>query len=399
MIERSIMKQLQYWRDHDVIKVITGVRRCGKSTLLKLFRKKLQQSGVPEENIIFLNLEEFEGIDITNYRQLLKYFMDRLKSEGTNYIFIDEVQQVKDFEKAVDALYVRDNCDVYITGSNSNMLSGELATLLSGRYVKIKMQPLSFAEYAAIYPEQSPERLYVKYLQNGSFPYVNNIEDQMYVNQYLSSIYDTILLKDIIARKKCPDQNLLKKLTRFLFDNIGNPCSTKKIADTLTSMGTKTTVPTVEKYLSALQESFLFYQADRYDIKGKEYLKTGGKYYAVDIGLRKMVLGDKPADIGHILENIIYLELKRRWDEVYVGKVGNTEIDFVAMQNGEPCYYQVAYTVVDNDGSILRRELAPLKKVKDYYKRYLITMDLVPPVSHDGIQQVYALDWLLGAKE
>ena len=326
MINRpKYLEQLRYWKERDVIKVVTGVRRCGKSTVLKLFRQELQQSGVPAENIIALNLEDFEGIDIVDYRQLLKYFMDRLQPVGMNYLFIDEIQQVAGFEKAVDALYVKDNCDVYITGSNSNMLSGELATLLSGRYVKIKMQPLSFAEYVAAYPQQSPERLYMQYLQKGSFPYVTNIDEQVYVNQYLSGIFDTIMLKDIMARKKCPDQILLKKIARFLFDNIGNPCSTKKIADTLTTMGTKTTVPTVEKYLSALQESFLFYHAERYDVKGKEYLKTGGKYYAVDMGLRRMVLGDKSPDMGHVLENIIYLELKRRWDEVYVGKAGTAK--------------------------------------------------------------------------
>lgn len=400
MINRpKYLEQLRYWKERDVIKVVTGVRRCGKSTVLKLFRQELQQSGVPAENVIALNLEDFEGIDIVDYRQLLKYFMDRLQPVGMNYLFIDEIQQVAGFEKAVDALYVKDNCDVYITGSNANMLSGELATLLSGRYVKIKMQPLSFAEYVAAYPKQSLERLYMQYLQKGSFPYVTNIDEQVYVNQYLSGIFDTIMLKDIMARKKCPDQILLKKIARFLFDNIGNPCSTKKIADTLTSMGTKTTVPTVEKYLSALQESFLFYHAERYDVKGKEYLKTGGKYYAVDMGLRRMVLGDKSPDMGHVLENIIYLELKRRWDEVYVGKAGDSEIDFVAMQNGERCYYQVAYTVMDNDGKTLKRELAPLKSVKDYYQRYLLTMDLVPPVSHEGIKQVYALDWLAGNSE
>lgn len=397
MIKRSTyLEQLLHWKDHDVIKVVTGVRRCGKSTMLKLFKQELQKSGIPAENIISLNLEDAEGIDITTYRQLMSYFTDRLQPNGMNYLFIDEAQQVDGFEKAVDALYVKENCDVYITGSNSKMLSGELATLLSGRYVKIKMQPLSFAEYVSTYPGQSTERLYVKYLENGSFPYVTNLDEQIYVKQYLSSIFDTVMLKDIMARKKCPDQNMLKKIARFLFDNIGNPCSTKKIADTLTSMGTKTTVPTVEKYLSALKDSFLFYHAERYDVKGKEYLKTGGKYYAVDMGLGKTVLGNKPADMGHILENIVYLELKRRWDEVYVGKVGDSEIDFVVMQNGERCYYQVAYTVIDDDGSILKRELAPLKSVNDYYQRYLITMDLIPPVSHEGIKQVYALDWLMG---
>ncbi|MCR5008002.1 MAG: ATP-binding protein [Oribacterium sp.] len=400
MIDRPIyLKQLLHWKDHDVIKVVTGVRRCGKSTVLHLFKQELLKRMVPEENIISLNLESVEGIDITDYRQLLQYFMDRIQPNGMNYIFIDEVQQADGFEKAVDALYTKENCDVYITGSNSKLLSGELATLLSGRYIKIHMQPLSFAEYASIYPGQSLERIYVNYLENGSFPYVTNIEDPNYVPQYLSSIFETVMLHDIMAGNRCPDQNLLKKITRFLFDNIGNPCSTKRIADTLTSMGTKTTVPTVEKYLTALQDCYLFYQAERYDIKGKEYLKTGGKYYAVDIGLRKTVLGNKPADLGHILENIIFLELKRRWGEVYVGKVGDTEIDFVAIQNGERCYYQVAYTVVDNNGDILQRELAPLQKVKDYYQRYLITMDLIPTVSHDGIKQIYALDWLTATKD
>ena len=397
MIQRTMyMQQLRHWQDRDVIKVISGVRRCGKSTLLRLFREELQKTGVPEENILSLNLEDAAGIDITDFRQLLRYFLDRLRPEGMNYIFIDEVQQVKDFERAVDALYIKENCDVYITGSNSKMLSGELATLLSGRYVEIKMQLLSFAEYVSAYPGHSPERLYAKYLQNGFFPYVTNLEEQAYVSQYLGSLFDSVMLKDIMARGKCPEQNLLKKITRFLFDNIGNLCSAKKIADTLTSMGTKTTVPTVEKYLTGLQESFLFYRAERYDVKGKEYLKTVGKYYAVDMGLRRTVLGSKPADAGHILENVVYLELLRRYGEVYVGKVGSAEIDFVAMQEGEPCYCQVAYTVMDGDGSILQRELAPLKSIKDYYRRYLITMDLVPPVSHDGIKQVYALDWLLG---
>lgn len=400
MIEREhYLHQLRQWKDHDVIKVVSGIRRCGKSTLLELFREELQQAGIPDKNIIVLNLEGIDGIDITDFRQLLHYFTDRLQDSGMNYLFIDEIQQVEGFEKAVDALYVQDNCDVYITGSNAKLLSGELATLLSGRYIEIKMQPLSFAEYVSAFPGQSPERLYVKYLQDSSFPYAAYIQDPSYINQYLSGIYDTVILKDIVGRRKLPDQPLLKKVTRFLFDNIGNPCSTKKIADTLTSMGSKTSIPTIENYLNALQDTFMFYRADRYDIKGKEYLRTGGKYYAVDIGLRKTVLGNKPADAGHILENIVYLELLRRWGEVYVGKVGKTEIDFVAIQDGEPCYYQVAYTVIDEDGSILKRELAPLRSVNDYYRRYLITMDMVPPSSHDGIQQVYALDWLLDSKK
>lgn len=396
MIQRPhYLQQLRRWREKDVIKVVTGIRRSGKSTLLTMFREELREKGVPAERIISLNLEGVEGIDITEGRELLEYFMKRLQPGGTNYLFIDEVQQVEHFEKAVDALYVQENCDVYVTGSNSRLLSGELATLLSGRYIEIKMQPLSFAEFASAHAGVSPERLYVRYLTGSSFPYASTLSDARDIRQYLSSIYDTVILKDIVGRRKLPDLALLKKITRFLFDNIGNPCSAKKIADTLTSMGRKTTLPTVENYLGALQDAFLFYRADRYDIKGKEYLRTGGKYYAADLGLRQMVLGNKLADAGHMLENIIYLELLRRYDDVYVGKVDRAEIDFVAVREGEPSYYQVAYTVVDETGAILRRELAPLKAVRDYYPRYLLTMDLVPPTSHDGIRQAYALDWLL----
>ena len=390
------LDQLRRWREKDVIKVVSGIRRCGKSTLLSMFRDELLKSGVSQDHIISLNLEGIEGIDITEGRQLLQYFAQRLQPQGMNYIFIDEVQQVEHFEKAVDALYVQENCDVYVTGSNSRLLSGELATLLSGRYVEIRMQPLSFAEYVSAHDGMSPERLYRQYLTGSSFPYASMLSDEKDVHQYLSGIYDTVILKDIIGRRRLPDVTLLKKITRFLFDNIGNPCSTKKIADTLTSMGSKTSVPTIEHYLAALQDAFLFYQADRYDLKGKDYLKTGGKYYAADLGLRQMVLGSKPMDAGHMLENVIYLELLRRYDEVYVGKVDRAEIDFAAVRGGEPSYFQVAYTVT-GDGATLERELLPFKMLRDYYPRYLLTMDLVPRLSHDGIQQIYALDWLLDA--
>lgn len=396
MLKREhYIAQLRRWREKDVIKVITGIRRCGKSTLLALFREELLVGGVPQQNIISLNLEGIEGIDIVDYRQLLAYFTTRLQPQGMNYIFIDEVQQVAGFERAVDALYVQPNCDVYITGSNSQLLSGELATLLSGRYVEIPMLPLSLAEYAEAFPALSPERLYRQYLQGSSFPYATALTEPRALQQYLSGIYDTVILKDIVGRRKLPDLQLLRRVTRFLFDNIGNLCASRKIADTLTSMGNKTTIPTVESYLGSLQDAFLFYKAERYDVKGKEYLRSSGKYYAVDIGLRRMVLGNKPADMGHILENVIYLELLRRYDAVYVGKAGRAEIDFVALRGGEPRYYQVAYTVMGADGAILQRELAPLQTVRDYYPRYLLTMDLTPPVSYNGIRQEYALDWLL----
>jgi len=395
MIERNeYMDQLKRWREKDVIKVVTGIRRCGKSTLLSMFREELKKDGIPEENMISLNLESVEGLDITDYHELLSYFTSRLRPSGMNYIFIDEVQQAEHFERAVDALYIQENCDVYITGSNSKLLSGELATLLSGRYIEIRMQPLSFAEFATAHRGISPERLYPMYLTDSSFPYASLLSDSHDIQQYLSGIYDTVILKDITGRGKSFNPALLKKLTRFLFDNIGNPCSAKKIADTLTARGTKTSSPTVENYLNVMQDTFLFYRADRYDVKGKEYLKTGGKYYAADLGLRRTVLGTKPVDAGHILENIVYLELLRRYEEVFIGKAGNKEIDFVAMKNGEPTYYQVAYTLAGNDQT-LERELAPFREVKDYYPRILLTMDLQPPVSHDGIRQEYVLDWLL----
>ena len=393
------LEQLRRWRERDVIKVVSGIRRSGKSTLLSMFREELRQSGVPQKNIISLNLEDMEGIDITESRQLLQYIVARLQPRGMNYIFIDEVQQVEHFEKAVDALYVQERCDVYVTGSNSRLLSGELATLLSGRYIEIRMYPLSFAEYASGHPDVSPERLYRQYLTGSSFPYASMLSDERDVRQYLLSIYDTVILKDIMGRRRLNDLPLLKKITRFLFDNIGNPCSVKKIADTLTSMGSKTTVPTVENYLGAMQDAFLFYRTDRYDTKGKEYLRTGGKYYAADLGLRQLVLGNKPADAGHVLENVIFLELLRRYQEVYVGKAGPLEIDFVAVRGGEPTYYQVSWTVVDADGRTLHRELEPLRAVRDFCPRFLLTMDLVPPASYAGIRQEYALDWLLKAEE
>ena len=312
------------------------------------------------------------------------------------YIFLDEVQRVEEFQKAVDGLYVKKNCDVYVTGSNAHLLSGELATLLSGRYVEIKMLPLSFREYVSAHSEgTSVERHYANYTLNSAFPYALEIPNPRDRRLYLQGIFDTIVLKDIVARKKFPDLAMLQSVVRFMFDNVGNLCSTKSIADTMTSAGRKITVHTVENYLSALTDSFMLYKIGRYDVKGKQYLKTGNKYYAADIGLRYALLGTKKAYEGHILENVVFLELLRRGKEVYAGKVGNTEVDFIAITPEGEEYYQVAYTVIDTEGKTLQRELAPLNAIKDHNPKYLLTMDFTPLTSHNGIKQVNVLDWLL----
>lgn len=383
-------------RDKQIIKVVTGIRRCGKSTLFELFQEYLLQNGVEPEQIITFNLEDGDYADIEDNKALYNLVRERLLPDKMNYIFLDEVQRVEDFQKAVDGLFIKKNCDVYITGSNAYLLSGELATLLSGRYVEIKMLPLSFKEYVSAFPEDSnKDRLYHQYLHNSSFPYTLELKRPKDIRQYLEGIYDSIVLKDIVTRKRFQDVDMLKSVVRFLFDNIGNMCSTKKIADTMTSAGRKISVHTVESYLTALTDSFIFYRVGRYDIKGKQYLKTGDKYYAADIGLRYNVLGTKKADEGHILENIVYLELLRRGYEVYVGKVGAAEVDFIAIGDEGEEYYQVAYTVIDADGSTLARELAPLDAINDHNPKYLLTMDFTPLTSHNGIKQINALDWLL----
>nr|WP_308627389.1 ATP-binding protein [uncultured Eisenbergiella sp.] len=383
-------------KDKQLIKVVTGIRRCGKSTLFELYQEHLLQNGVAQEQIIAFNLEDGDYADIENSKALYELVKARLLPGQMNYIFLDEVQRVTDFQKAVDGLFIKKNCDVYITGSNAYLLSGELATLLSGRYVEIKMLPLSFKEYVSAFPEHtSIDRLYQDYIHNSSFPYALELKRQKDIRQYLDGIYDSIVLKDIVARKRFPDIAMLQSVVRFLFDNIGNLCSTKKIADTMTSAGRKISVHTVESYLTALTDSFIFYRVGRYDIKGKQYLKTGDKYYAADIGLRYNVLGNKKADEGHILENIVYLELLRRGYDVYVGKAGSAEVDFIAIGEEGEEYYQVAYTVIDADGKTLDRELAPLDAIADHNPKYLLTMDLGPMVSHNGIKQVNVLDWLL----
>ncbi|MCL2639168.1 MAG: ATP-binding protein [Oscillospiraceae bacterium] len=393
---KEYLDTLISFRDKKLIKVVTGIRRCGKSTLLELYQDYLRGDGVAEEQIIVVNLEEGEHEDIETSKHLYAYVKERLLPEKKMYIFLDEVQRVDEFQKAVDSLYIKKNCDVYITGSNAHLLSSELATFLSGRYVEIKMLPLSFKEYVSAFPEDTNiDRLYGDYVLNSSFPYALEFQKPKDRRLYLQGIFDTIVLKDIVTRRKFPDIEMLRSVVRFMFHNIGNICSTKSISDTMTSAGRKISVHTVESYLSALTDSFILYRIGRYDVKGKQHLKTGDKYYAADIGLRYALLGTKKADEGHILENIVFLELIRRGYEIYIGKVGSTEVDFVVVGDEGEEYYQVAYTVIDTDGKILKRELAPLEAIKDHNPKYLLTMDHTPLTSHNGIKQLNVLDWLM----
>ena len=395
MIERNeYLENLISFKDKNLIKVITGIRRCGKSTMFELYQSYLKENGVEEEQIITVNLEDGDYRGIRTSEKLYQYVESKLVKSNKNYVFLDEVQQVENFQEAVDWLYVKKNVDLYITGSNAFLLSGELATLLSGRYVEIKMLPLSFKEYISAYPgNTNTGALYMNYLQNSSFPGTLELARKQDIRVYLEGIYNTILLKDIVTRKKISDPFMLQSVVEFMFDNIGNMCSSTKIANAMTSSGRKISVPTVENYLSALCDSFILYKVGRYDIKGKQYLATGAKYYAADIGLRYFILGTKQADMGHILENIVYLELIRRGYEVHIGKVGDAEVDFIAIGAEGEEYYQVSQTVLEEQ--TLKRELSSLNAIKDHNPKYLLTMDYTPLTSYNGIKQVNVLEWLL----
>ena len=394
---KEYLKQLINWRDKKVIKVITGVRRYGKSTLMDLYKSCLLEQGVANEQIISINFEDYDYIDLLEPRNFYAYVKERILSDGRmTYCFFDEIQNVKDFERVVDSLYIKPNVDIYITGSNAYMLSSELATLLSGRYVEIKMLPLSFKEYVEVSgDEHELPRKYRNYIETSSFPYVLDMkQDARVIREYLNGIYNTIVVKDITQRNRFPDTMMLESVLRFAYDNIGNILSTKKIADTMTSDGRKIDTKTVEKYLNALMESYMLYQCKRYNIKGRQYLKTLDKYYAVDMGMRKVLLGSKAMDAGHILENIVYLELLRRGYDVYIGKVDDLEVDFVAMDDKGMTYYQVSATV--RDEKTLKRELASLQSINDHYPKILLTLDDDPEMEYAGIRKINALDWLLG---
>lgn len=397
LVQRTeYLNKLIAFRDKQLIKIVTGIRRCGKSTLLEMYQAYLLTQGVAPEQIIAINFEDFDFDELRDGSKLYAYIKARLVEGKMTYIFLDEVHHIDDFARVVDSLYIKKGIDLYITGSNSYMLSSEIATLISGRYVQIEMLPLSFREYVeSTGSDTELARKYVRYLENSSFPYTLELADQpKEIRDYLDALFNTIVVKDIAQRKKISDGMMLKSVLRFIFDNIGNPLSSKKIADTMTSEGRKIDVKTVEKYLEALMESYVIYQASRYNIKGKQYLKTLEKYYVVDIGMRYMLLGSRAADVGHMLENVIYLELLRRGYEVYVGKVGELEVDFVVMEQKRITYYQVAATV--REEQTLARELAPLQKINDHYPKLILTLDDDPEADYEGIRRINALDWLMG---
>lgn len=393
MINRDeYLNNLKKFKDKDLIKVITGIRRCGKSTLLNEFLLFLKDSGIKEKNIIKINLEDPNFL-FENYKELYDYIINFVTNDDKYYIIIDEVQICPNFEKAINGLYLNKNIDIYITGSNAFLLSGELATLLSGRYIEIKMMPLSFKEYIRAFDDTNFRNLYFKYTKNGSFPYTINLDTKEEIDIYLDGIFNSIIIKDITSRKPNIDISSLKIFIDFIFDNIGNIFSSTKIANTMNSCNKKITVPTIENYLTYLIDSFILYKVSRYDIKGKQYINSGNKYYVSDIGIRNYLLGDKNFDRGYILENLVFLELIRRGNKVFVGKIDDIEVDFIAIKNGEIKYYQVSYTVEDKN--TLDRELNSLKKINDNYEKILLTMDESPVVSHDGIKQIYVLDWFV----
>lgn len=399
MIQRKLyLDQLKSYKDMQIIKVITGIRRCGKSTLLKLYREYLLEEGVSQEQIISINLEERENASLKNVDNLYNYIKERLVQDKMTYVFIDEVQECTNFQEAVDSLFVKDNIDIYITGSNAHMLSGELATLLSGRYITIEMLPLSFEEYLEGVGNDNIERKYRDYLRYGSFPFILQFKgNEEQIRNYLDGLYNTIFKKDVVSRNKIANEDALESVTKFVFDNIGNITSSVKISSTLTSNGNKVSQPTVEGYLQALAESYIIYKVSRYDVKGKQYLKSLAKYYVTDMGLRNYLLGYKDMDRGHILENIVYLELRRQGYKVFIGKVDDGEIDFVIFKGNETIYCQVAESIKDK--AVFDREMKPLKAVKDYNKRVVITTDYDVNEYYDGIKHINIFDFLLGKKE
>ena len=381
-------------KEKKIIKVLTGIRRCGKSTILQEFKNYLLQNNINKENIIFLNLDDKSNKHLLDSDVLHDYILNNINTNKQNYIFLDEIQNVPEFEKCINSLFLKDNIDIYITGSNSYMLSGELATYLTGRYIQIHVLPLSFKEYISYYGETDELKKYNEYSTYGGFPYLINLDNNKDKLDYLDSVYNTVIMKDVINRKKINDPMMLESICSFLFDSIGSNISTKKISNTLSSNGRKNSLHTVVEYLNALLESYILYKVNRYDIKGKELLKTQEKYYLSDIGLRTYLLGGKGnKDLGHILENIIFLELKRKGYKIYIGKDNDNEIDFICETDNDTIYVQVSLSV--RDENTLKRELKPLESIQNHYKKYIITLDY-DTNNYNGIKLISAMDFLLG---
>ncbi len=405
MIQRKeYLEQLINWKDEPVIKVVTGIRRCGKSTLLEMFQNYLKSLGVSDDQIVSINFEELEYDSLLDYKSLYEYIKERLHKTKKTYVFLDEIQQVEDFQKVVDSLYVKKNVDVYITGSNAYLLSGELATLISGRYVEINMLPLSFREFCEVNDREDKDNLFAEYMTTGGMPYVATLNKQTdMVDTYLEGIYNTIIIKDIEERQKRKEKDpnkrritdiaLLKNISKFLANSIGNPVSVKSIADYIVSSGRKVSQNTVDDYVQALVEPYIFYPVDRYDVLGKQLLKQKQKLYIVDLGLQRHLLARQKYDLSFSLENIIFFELKRRGYSINIGKAGTKEIDFVARKNDDVHYYQVTASMVEE--STFEREISPLKSINDNYPKTILTLDRFTLGNYEGIEVVNAIDWLL----
>lgn len=404
MVERKeYLEKLKLWKDEQVIKVVTGIRRCGKSTLLMQYQDYLKQSGVDADRIIAINFEELEYEELCDYKKLYEYIKARLSSDKTTYIFLDEIQKVPYFEKVIDSFYVKQGTDIYITGSNAYMLSGDLATLLSGRYVEISMLPLSFAEYLQV-NSKDKDSAFADYMRYGGMPFIATAEKtEEKITTYLEGIYNTVIVKDIEDRQKrkewdnsdtgrITDISLLKTIAKYLSSVIGSLVTVRSIANYLVSSGRKISPNTVSDYVNALTESFIFYPAERFDIVGKQLLKTNTKYYMVDLGIRNLILPKKSYDLGFSVENVVYFELLRRGYKVSVGKYGNTEIDFVAERNGELEYIQVTADMTAKE--TFDRELAPLTTIKDNYRKRVLTLDKFTVGNYDGIEVKNVVEWL-----
>lgn len=398
IVRQDYLNTLISLRDKNLIKMLVGVRRCGKSTLMQIFREYLENDGVQQNQIVLLNFEDFENRKFLNDIDSLYYhIVNQLDLSKPCYVFLDEIQNVKNFERVVDGLFVKPNIDVYVTGSNAYLLSSELGTLLTGRYISIPVYPLSFKEYTSTFEDKSRlDLLFAQYMQNGGMPELIHLPDSV-VGNYIRDIVNNIIQKDVLVRYKWQNEDHFAKTTEFLFDTIGSTVSVKKITNTLLSNGIKISHNTIGNYVDALTSAFLFYKVKRFDIKGKNILMTQEKYYTVDLAFKRYFLGEKEnSDLGHNLENIVFLELLRRGNRVHIGKADNTEIDFVIQTpQGNREYIQVAWTAKEQ--RTFEREMRPFELIKDYNKRTLITTDVEPVTSYKGIQKINVIDWLLGS--
>lgn len=398
LIDRDqYLEWLLSWKDRHIIKVVSGVRRCGKSKLFEIYQNHLLQHEVAPDQIVAINFEDLDFESLTSYRDLYDYIKARLAPNKTTYVFLDEIQHVEHYEKTVDALFSKSNIDIYITGSNAYFMSGELATLLSGRYVELKMLPLSFKEYCSARDNEGKphERLFNEYVTCGSFPFIAEMQlNEQQSKEYVRSLYDTIIVHDVVDRLGVSDVSTLLNVTKFLMHNIGSKVSIRKISNTLASSGNKVDQKTVSKYIKGLTDSLTLYAAPRYNVKGKQLLTTNCKYYVVDLGLRNALVKTAASDIGHILENVVYLDLLRRGYDVYVGDIEDKEIDFVAIKPGDIQYFQVSATTLEE--STLKRELAPFEAVSDNYPKTLLTLDTVfGSADYNGVKKRNVVDWLL----